>query len=85
MKESAVSNSGAREAARRTSPSGYCEHASARRIRVYMPYADANTIRLRAAQAAGGQDAHVSWLYAVPGGWGWTMCPECRSVERQSA
>ncbi len=25
---------------------------------------------------------HVSRLYAVPGGWGWTICRECRSLER---
>ena len=70
---------------RSISPSGYCEHASARRIRVYLPYAEANTIRLRAAQANGSRDAHVSWLYEVPGGWGWTIRPECRSIERKSA
>jgi hypothetical protein len=71
---------------KRSVPSaGYCEHASARRIRVYMPYADANTIRLRAAQGNGSWDAHVSSLYAIPGGWGWTICRACRSLERRSA
>jgi hypothetical protein len=61
---------------------GYCAHASARQIRVYMPYADANTIRLRASHASG---VHVSWLYEIPGGWAWTVCPECRGRERQTA
>jgi hypothetical protein len=50
-----------------------------------MPYADANTIRLRAAQASELRPAHVSWLYAIPGGWAWTMCRECRSLERHTA
>lgn len=85
MKETLVANSTGREATQATPPSGYCEHASARRIRVYVPYADANTIRLRAAPTAAAREAHVSWLYAIPGGWGWTICPECRSVEKQSA
>jgi hypothetical protein len=62
--------------------SGYCDHASARQIRVYTSYADANTIRLRASQAS---SAHVSWLYEIPGGWAWTVCPECRGCERQTA
>jgi hypothetical protein len=61
---------------------GYCAHASARQIRVYMPYADANTIRLRASQTSG---AHVSWLYEIPGGWAWTVCPECRVRDRLPA
>jgi hypothetical protein len=50
-----------------------------------MPYAEANTIRLRSAHGGGSRDTHVSWLYAIPGGWGWTICPECRSLERASA
>ena len=64
---------------------GYCDHASARQIRVYMSYADANTIRLRTAQAAGSPVAHVSWLYEIPGGWAWTVCRECRVRERRTA
>jgi hypothetical protein len=52
---------------------------------MYMPYADANTVRLRAAQASGLPDTHVSWLYPIPGGWGWTICRECRSRDRKSA
>ena len=81
MNSTAVATSGERMPPSTT----YCEHASARRIRVYMPYAEANTLRLRAAHGGGSQDAHVSLLYAIPGGWGWTICPECRSVVRKSA
>jgi hypothetical protein len=63
---------------------GYCDHRSARQIRVYMPYADANTVRLRAAQAES-PGVHVSWLYEIPGGWAWTSCRECRSRDLRSA
>jgi hypothetical protein len=61
----------------------YCDHAAARQIRVYMSYADANTIRLRSSH--GSPVAHISWLYEIPGGWAWTVCRECRARERQSA
>jgi hypothetical protein len=64
---------------------GYCDHPSARQIRVYMSYADANTVRLRSAQAPGSPATHVSWLYEIPGGWAWTVCRECRARERRSA
>jgi hypothetical protein len=62
--------------------SAYCAHDGAREIRLYFPYADANAIRLRAAGAVTAESLHVSRLYAVPGGWAWTVCRECRSVER---
>ena len=68
-----------------TPANGYCEHASARHIRLYLPYAEANTIRLRASQAAASQASHVSWLYEIPGGWGWTICRECRAREARPA
>jgi hypothetical protein len=64
---------------------GYCDHRSARQIRLYMPYADANTVRLRAAQAEGSSGVHVSWLYEIPGGWAWTVCRECRSRDLRTA
>jgi hypothetical protein len=60
----------------------YCAHDGAREIRLYFPYADANAIRLRAAQTVTGENLHVSRLYAIPGGWAWTVCRECRSLER---
>jgi hypothetical protein len=52
---------------------------------MYCPYADANTTRLRSVEAASAQDLHVSRLYAIPGGWGWTLCRECLAIERTSA
>jgi len=63
----------------------YCGHDGAREIRMYCPYADANATRLRSAEAATAQDLHVSRLYAIPGGWGWTLCRECRTIERSPA
>jgi hypothetical protein len=63
----------------------YCDHPSARQIRVYMTYADANTLRLRAAQTARSPGVHVSWLYEIPGGWAWTICQECQARERKTA
>ena len=63
----------------------YCEHAAAREIRLYMAYAEANTVRIRCAQSAATANAHVSWLYEIPGGWAWTICRECRVSARTSA
>jgi hypothetical protein len=60
----------------------YCGHDGAREIHLYFPYADANAIRLRTAAATTSQNLHVSQLFAIPGGWGWTVCRECRSLER---
>jgi hypothetical protein len=85
MKYGAVIPPSAAEDPRTPSIHGYCDHDSARRIRVYMPYADANTLRLRVAQAPHLWNSHVSSLYQVPGGWGWTICRECRARERRSA
>jgi len=65
--------------------SGYCEHPSARHIKLYLPYADANVIRVRTSQGPESQGAHVSWLYEIPGGWGWTICRECRARDARSA
>jgi hypothetical protein len=73
------------EASSNVERGSYCGHPSAREIRLYMPYADANTIRLRAAQAPGAPPVHVSWLYEIPGGWAWTVCRDCRSRERLTA
>ena len=60
----------------------YCGHDGAREIRIYAQYAEANATRLRTTEAAAFDKLHVSRLYAVPGGWGWTICRECRSLER---
>jgi hypothetical protein len=53
-----------------------CSHASARHIRLYVPYSDAAMARARIAHQPS-QPLHVSKLYAIPGGWGWTMCRDC--------
>ena len=81
MKGSADSWSNGRvaPALRRTT---YCGHDGAREIRIYSQYADANTTRLRAAGAATLENLHLSRLYAIPGGWGWTICRDCRLLER---
>ena len=52
---------------------------------MYAPYADANATRLRSVGPAIADNLHVSRLYAVPGGWGWTICRECQSLEKMSA
>ena len=62
--------------------SAYCGHDGAREIRIYVPYGDANATRLRSTEAAVFENLHVSRLYAIPGGWGWTICRECRTIER---
>jgi hypothetical protein len=54
----------------------YCAHDSAREIRLYTSYADANSVRLR-LQSSDAAWRHVSALYEIPGGWAWTMCQEC--------
>ena len=85
MKNSAAATADRADTAKMPSSHRYCEHASARQIRVYMPYAEANTIRLRAAQSPASVNAHVSWLYEIAGGWAWTICRDCRVRMRQGA
>jgi hypothetical protein len=55
----------------------YCPHNGAREIRMYLPYADANTVRLRFILTGDPRWRHVSAIYEVPHGWGWTICNEC--------
>ena len=55
----------------------YCAHDRAREIRMYMPYAEANAIRLRLVLADEGRWRHVSTIYQIPNGWAWTLCNEC--------
>ncbi len=50
---------------------------------MYSQYADANATRLRSAATF--QNLHVSRLYQIPGGWGWTICRECPALEQRSA
>jgi hypothetical protein len=85
MKRAGHPISGSSHTNGRSSTNGYCEHAAARHIRVYLPYAEANAVRLRATQAPGSHGAHVSWLYEIPGGWGWTICRDCRLREIETA
>ena len=61
----------------------YCAHASAREIRMYSSYADANGVRLR-TQASDNGWRHVSALYEIPGGWAWTLCQECPAERRRA-
>ena len=55
----------------------YCPHDAAREIRMYMPYAEANTVRLRLILAGDPRWRHVSAIYEIPQGWAWTLCNEC--------
>ena len=67
---------GASSGAYRTRLRHYCPHDSAREIRLYTSYADANGVRLR-LQSSDPEWRHISVLYEIPGGWAWTMCQEC--------
>jgi hypothetical protein len=73
-----VRNRAAREIERTT----YCTHQGARHVHFYVPYAEANATRLRYADGGGPKNVHVSRLYAIPGGWGWTICRECGVLEK---
>jgi hypothetical protein len=55
----------------------YCAHDRAREIRMYMPYAEANAVRLRLMLASEGRWRHVSSIYQIRNGWAWTLCNEC--------
>jgi len=44
---------------------------------MYMPYAEANTVRLRLILAGDPRWRHVSAIYEIPQGWAWTLCNEC--------
>lgn len=65
----------------KVSQTSYCGHDGAREIHLYMRYAEANALRLRHAEALVFADIHVSRLYAIDGGWAWTACRECRTLE----
>jgi hypothetical protein len=59
----------------------YCPHDAAREIRMYMPYAEANAVRLRLILAGDPRWRHVSAIYEIPLGWAWTLCNECPAGE----
>ena len=44
---------------------------------MYMPYAEANAIRLRLIMAGDLRWRHVSAIYEIPHGWAWTLCNDC--------
>lgn len=48
---------------------------------MYMPYAEANGVRLRLILAADPRWRHVSVIYEIPLGWAWTLCNECPAGE----
>jgi len=63
----------------------YCAHDSAREIRMYMAYGEANAVRLRLLLAADPRWSHVSALYEIPNGWAWTLCNECPAADARRA
>jgi len=46
---------------------------------MYMPYAEANAVRLRLRLVLAGDPRwrHISAIYEISHGWGWTLCNEC--------
>jgi hypothetical protein len=63
----------------------YCAHDSAREIRMYMPYGEANAVRLRLMLSGEPRWRHVSVLYEIANGWAWTLCNECPAEARREA
>ena len=66
-----VNGSGARPSLLAAEPRAprYCPHDSAREIRMYMAYGEANAVRLRLLVASEPRWSHVSTLYEIPNGW----------------
>ncbi len=56
-----------------------CGHADARRIRLHLPYAQANVVRLRYTELV---DAHVWPLRRVGGAWTFRVCRVCAGTAR---
>lgn len=69
----------------RPSTPRYCPHERAREIRMYMPYGEANAVRLRLMLAGDPRWRHVSAIYQIPNGWAWTLCDECPAADRREA
>ena len=63
----------------------YCPHDSAREIRMYMPYGEANAVRLRLVLAGDPRWRHVSAIYQTARGWAWTICNECPAADHREA
>jgi hypothetical protein len=71
--------------ASRPSTPRYCPHERAREIRMYMPYGEANAVRLRLMMVGDPRWRHVSAIYQIPNGWAWTLCAECPAEDRREA
>jgi hypothetical protein len=52
---------------------------------MYMPYGEANAIRLRLMLAGEPNWRHVSPVYEIPNGWAWTLCNDCPAEARREA
>jgi hypothetical protein len=52
---------------------------------MYMPYGEANAVRLRLMLSGEPRWRHVSVLYEIPNGWAWTLCNECPAEARREA
>jgi hypothetical protein len=52
---------------------------------MYMPYAEANAVRLRLILARDPRWRHVSAIYEIPHGWAWTLCDECPGQTQREA
>lgn len=54
-----------------------CPHPSHRTVRLFMPYAEANAVRVRFAEAESSKRITVSALNRNGGGWFFTACKRC--------
>ena len=62
-----------------------CPHDGAREIRTYMPYGEANAVRLRLRLVLADDPRwrHISAIYEIPHGRAWTLCHECPEEDRR--
>jgi|KBSSwiStaDraftv2_1062776.scaffolds.fasta_scaffold304944_3 hypothetical protein len=61
-----------------------CSHSTHRTVRLFMPYADANSVRLRFAAEASAR-VTVSLLKRIPGGYAFESCAGCMLDRSASA
>jgi hypothetical protein len=52
---------------------------------MYMPYGEANAVRLRLVLANDPRWRHISAIYQIANGWAWTICNECPTADRRAA
>jgi hypothetical protein len=65
-----------------------CLHPTHRTVRLFMAYAEANSVRSRLAEAVSLTGITVSGLLRIDGGWIFNSCQRClprHGSERQSA